>query len=108
MMTYSEDRVGMLSHSRSLLPNANYFNIRGTEGLIVVDEKLVVHARGGKTREIDLGKTTDYESMWLAIEDIFAHGSASPYPLEEAAKDIATCEAIGRSIKSEREERLPD
>jgi predicted dehydrogenase len=108
MMTYSENRVGMLNHSGYLLPDANYFNIRGTEGLIVVGEKLALHTRGGKTREIALGKATDYESMWLAIEDVFARGSPSPYPLEEAAKDIATCEAIGRSIKTEREERLSD
>ena len=108
MMTYPENRVGMLSHSGYLLPDANYFHIRGTDGVITADEKVVAHTREGKTREIELGTATDYESMWLSIEDSITHGAPLPYPLEEAAKDIATCEAIEKSIKSEKEVHLTD
>ncbi|HEY9594248.1 MAG TPA: Gfo/Idh/MocA family oxidoreductase [Spirochaetia bacterium] len=100
MMDYDSGLVGVLNHSGYLLPDGNYFHVRGTRGILRVEPGMAVFHRDGTKREYRLGAESGYEMLWAAVKKILVNGAPLGYELAEAARDIATCEAIGSAIRS--------
>lgn len=91
---------GMFSHSDYLGGRQNYFNVRGTEGLIVVDwDQLIVKNREGDVvRTVALPDENAHEAMWRAFaEDVAANRDPS-YNIDRALADLLTLDAVDRSI----------
>ena len=106
MMDYDSGLVGILNHSGYLRPDGNYFYIRGTRGLIRVEPGVTVHLRDGSKREYPAGAASAYEMLWAAVKEIMVNGAPLGYELAEATRDIATCEAIERAIRTGAESAL--
>ena len=91
---------GMFSHSDYLGGNQNYFHIRGTEGLIVVDwDQLTVKNRDGEVlRTVPLPQENAHEAMWRAFAADVAAGRDPSYDIDRALADLRTLDAVDRSI----------
>jgi predicted dehydrogenase len=108
LFQYANGMTGMLSHSTSLPPTQNHFHVHGSEGIILVQsERLIVERPGAEKRIIELPAENSRATMWQSILDAYATDSEPAYTAEDALRDVATLEAVDRSIKANSPMTIP-
>ncbi|MFO7782786.1 MAG: Gfo/Idh/MocA family oxidoreductase [Spirochaetia bacterium] len=99
LFRYESGLTGFFSHSAFLGGRRNYFTIRGTEGLIHIDETgPFLESKRGTRENIPTDPESPHEQMWRALADAAAAGAPAPYTLEHAARDLSLLEHIGASL----------
>ncbi len=92
---------GTLSYSSLLGAGRNYFHIRGTEGLVTVeDDRLIVARDDGATRTVELPAEDAHEQMWRALAQCIAQDREPEYSKECALRDLAILFGVERAIKT--------
>ncbi len=101
---YESGLTGFFSHSAFLGGRRNYFTIRGTEGLIHIDEAgAFLESKRGASETIPADAASAHEQMWRALADSAASGVTPPYSLEHAARDLSLLEHIAASLHRQAE-----
>ena len=96
---YESGLTGFFSHSAFLGGRRNYFTIRGTEGLIHIDEAgAFLESKRGTSETIPADPASPHEQMWRVLANSAASGATPPYGLEQAARDLALLEHIAESL----------
>lgn len=99
---YQGGLIGFFSHSAFLGGRRNYFTIRGTEGLIHIDEAgAFLESKRGTSEPIPADSASDHERMWRALANAAATGTEAPYALEHAARDMALLEHVAASLRQD-------
>jgi len=92
---------GYYSHAGYLCPKRNYFQIRGTEGIMTFDRAgVVIEKNDGSSTTLPAREVSSHVSMWRKLVDVIAHGSPVPYDARQAAFDVRVLEAVEKSIKT--------
>lgn len=101
---YESGLTGFFSHSAFLGGRRNYFTIRGTEGLIHIDEGgAFLESKRGTIDNIAADPASAHEQMWQALAASAASGTTAPYSLQHAARDLALLEHIAASLHRDGE-----
>jgi predicted dehydrogenase len=97
--TYRSGLSGMFSHSGYLGGRRNHFHLRGTRGLIAIegDQLHIEEKFGDRARTQTVAVVDQHLAMWTG----FAAGTTA-YTIDDALRDIATLDAVQRSIASGR------
>ena len=101
---------GMFSHSGYLSASGNYFNIRGTEGLVAVDRVgATVEHKNGSKRVVPLTTVglsgrglmseRSHEMMWRALARAYAEGREPDYTPADAYRELSILFAIAHSAR---------
>jgi len=92
---------GFYSNAGYLSPKHNYWNIRGTDGVIHLagPDAFIEKNDGSRTPISRDGKNT-HEIMWGAIARAIADGTNVPYDARQAAFDVRVLEAVAGSVKT--------
>ena len=92
---------GTLSYSSLLGAGRNYFHIRGTEGLVTVeDNRLIVARDDGATRTVELPDEDMHEQMWRALAQCIAQNREPEYTKECALRDLSILFGVEKAIKT--------
>jgi predicted dehydrogenase len=102
---YAGKLRGTLSYSSWLGDSRNYFHIRGTAGLLTVeDDRLIVTrydgATRGTTRTVELPAEDMHEQMWRTLARCMAEQREPEYTKECALRDLAILFGVEKAIKS--------
>jgi len=98
---YAGKLRGTLSYSSFLGAGRNYFHIRGTEGLVTVeDDRLIVARDDGATRTVELPDEDMHEQMWRALAQCIAENREPEYTKECALRDLSTLFGVEQAIKT--------
>jgi scyllo-inositol 2-dehydrogenase (NADP+) len=98
---YSDKFKASVSHSGYLGGHRGYFYIRGTKGLIVVeDNRIIVEAKNGESRIIEIAEENLSEKIWLDIIRAKSEGTPAGFTSQDAVLGIRTLESIDKSIRS--------
>lgn len=96
---YHSGLTGFFSHSAYLGGRRNYFTIRGTEGLIHIDESgAFLESKRGTRENMPTDRESPHEQMWRALADAASASAPAPYTLEHAARDLSLLEHIDASL----------
>jgi myo-inositol 2-dehydrogenase/D-chiro-inositol 1-dehydrogenase len=96
---YDSGLTGFFSHSAYLGGRRNYFTIRGTEGLIHIDERgAFLESKRGTRESMPTDPESPHEQMWRELANAAAAGAPAPYSLEHAARDLSLLERIDASL----------
>ncbi|MDX2225908.1 MAG: Gfo/Idh/MocA family oxidoreductase [Verrucomicrobiae bacterium] len=104
---YRGGQTGCWSFSSLLGGRQNHFVIRCTEGLIVFDYyRCTLQWRDGREETLEFAPDAGAffkglnPAMWKKFADCLRTGEAPPYTPRESVWDVATLEAVERSIKT--------
>ncbi len=98
---YAGKLRGTLSYSSLLGGSRNYFHIRGTEGLVTVeDDRLIVTRDDGATRTVELPQEDVHEQMWRTLAQCIAEKREPEYTKECALRDLSILFGVERAIKT--------
>jgi predicted dehydrogenase len=90
-----------LSYSSLLGDSRNYFHIRGTEGMVTVeDDRLIVTHDDGATRTVELPDEDVHVQMWRTLAECIAEKREPEYAKECALRDLSILFAVERAIKT--------
>lgn len=91
--------VGTFSQASYLPGSRNYLHIRGTQGIILLtDDGLLVEDENGNARTVERPHHNERRVMWSAIADALRNGGEPFHTLQRELEQIATLEAIDRSL----------
>jgi predicted dehydrogenase len=101
LIKYPDDINGFFSFSSITGDSRNYFTIRGTKGLIHIEnEEIIIEDNRGKKEKISVSQENVHLGMWKKIK-LFLDGKELPYYTTSVShKDIEVMEAIDKSLKS--------
>jgi len=98
---YNTQLHGTFSHSGYLSESRNYFIIRGTTGLIVVDgNKLIIERGDGTSQTVEIEPYQIHELMWAHFAKCVTENREPAYTAAHGFADLSTLFAMDRSIKS--------
>jgi scyllo-inositol 2-dehydrogenase (NADP+) len=98
---YSDKFKASVSHSGYLGGHRGYFYIRGTMGLIVVeDSRIIVEAKNGESRIIEIAEENLSEKVWLDIIRAKSEGTTATFTSNDAVLGIKILESIEKSVRS--------
>ncbi len=113
MVEYDSGVIGHFTHSGFLGGDRNYFHVRGTAGLIRCEyHQATVEPIGGKPWTVEFAPDLGVYfsglagAMWRELLGLCMAGKAARYDSNAAATDIATLEAIERSIRNGTREEV--
>lgn len=92
---------GFFSFSGYMSSRQNYFNIRGTEGLLKVEGKLITIEKNNQTTA-EIPKRSEWTQlvMWNSIVEAIRDSKEPLYTAQQAVIDIQILEAVEKSIKT--------
>jgi predicted dehydrogenase len=101
LLKYSDDINGFFSFSSVTGDSRNYFTVRGTKGLIHIEnEVIIIEDNNGNKETISVSQENVHLDMWKKIK-LFLEGKEFPYySTSVSLKDIEVMEAINESLKS--------
>ena len=92
---------GFFSFSSHLPSQQNHFLIRGTTGIIKMEnQKLVIEKSDNSKCEIPLTAGSSYGMMWESLAQAIEHSQEPLYTAEQALTDIRVLESVEKSIKT--------
>jgi len=104
---YAGKLRGTLSYSSFLGSSHNYFHIRGTEGIVTIeDNQLIVTRYEGATRTIEFPAEDPHEQMWRTLAQCIAQDREPEYTKECALRDLSILFGVERAIKTGDKVRL--
>jgi predicted dehydrogenase len=101
LFSYPGDVNGFYSFSTLTGRDTNFLNIRGTEGLVHMEnDEIIIEDNKGKKETISVTQENVHLDMWKKIK-LFLDGKELPYYTTSVSlKDIDAMEAIDKSLKS--------
>lgn len=103
---YKNGLQGIFSFSAFLGGKRNYFHIRGTQGLVVLDDrKLTFEYKNGRSRTFDPKEGPEnnpHFNMWKKITKARLTGKPPLYTSEMARRDVYTLLCVEKSIKADK------
>lgn len=101
-ITYHSGVRGYFSYAGYLPKQRNYFFVRGTKGLIQVEENntLIVEMENGETWGVELPSESPHVTMWGEIAEAIRKGGSVSYTPEHALRELVTLVGIDRSAKT--------
>jgi len=113
LIEYDDGVIGQITHSGLMAGHENYFNIRCMDGLIACDyTTATVKPFDGDAEFKPLTDSIETfwpdlaKAMWFELMDCCQSNTPGRYGLKQAAGDIATLEAIERSLDSGQREAV--
>jgi len=113
MMNFPGEVSGLVTHSGMLGGGRGYFNIRGTEGLIVVEYwRIIIERKLGGEREVRFAGSAEaffkglHPAMWRELAERARQDAPGRYPPSKALHDILTLESIRNAIRSGNREAI--
>ena len=112
MFEYKNGLQGFFSFSAFLGGKRNYFHIRGTKGLVVLeDRKLTVEYKNGGSRIYDPKEGPEnnpHFNMWKSITAAHLAGKTPIYTTEMARRDIYTLLCVEKSLKTGKKIKIQE
>ncbi len=100
-LRYSGGLVGVFSFSSCMTSLQDHYVIHGREGAILIERESIIVKRPDQSDQVlTLSAENYYERMWEHIVRALRQGVAPEYSAEKALADVATLEAVARSLKS--------
>lgn len=107
-ISYQSGVRGYFSYAGYLPKQRNYFYVRGTKGLLSVEENntLVVEQEHCATRVVELPAESAHVTMWHEIAEAIRKGGEVSYTPQHALRELITLMCIDESAKTGQPQAL--
>lgn len=100
-LQYEHQVLGLFTHSGFLNGNRDYFIIRGTDGLIYLDDKeFVLEEKSGRTEKLTRPSQSPHEVMWDHLTECLSDLRPAQYSSRHALREIETLSAVEEAVHS--------
>jgi predicted dehydrogenase len=100
-LQYENEVLGVFTHSGFLNGKRDYFLIRGTEGLIYLDDKeFVLEEKRGHVEELTRPSQSPHEVMWDHLTECLSDLRPARYSSRNALREIETLTALEQAVHS--------
>lgn len=101
-ISYQSGIRGCFSYAGYLPKQRNYFYVRGTKGLISVEENntLIIEQEDGLAKVVELPSESPHITMWREIAEAITTGSDVSYTPQDALRELITLIRIDESAKA--------